>query len=429
MKPILPVEFRASIRRGVALRTVEVPQAHALHLAFLFREGAQGDPPGKAGGTNLAARMLFEGTLDRSSQDLTAALEEAGIHYWADVRHEGTILRFSMPRELFQRALPLIEELLFDSAFRLEDFTRLQAQTAAHLEKELKDPGVTAGNDLWALLMHRTPQAHPPKGTPGSVRGASLAAVARRRDALMGGGVTALLCGRIGRREADALSGLLKRFPAASAARPPLASLTPAPPGIYFHPWPGAVQSELRIGMPGPVPGGPDWFPSILLNTLLGGKFTSRLNLNLRETHGFTYGVRSYFQERRALSCFCISVAVATGVTVPALRELFHELDGMAAPAFDPKELADAAGYLSGSFHYALDNPALFLNRVVEREVLGFHAGHFRRYLDFLERAPRRDFTGISRAPFDRSRAVLVVVGDSAVRPALKSLRLPVREV
>jgi hypothetical protein len=76
-----------------------------------------------------------------------------------------------------------------------------------------------------------------------------------------------------------------------------------------------------------------------------------------------------------------------------------------------------------------LDNPALYLSRLVEREVLGLPPAHFQRYLDFLERVPRLDLSGISRTPFDRTRAVLVVVGDPAVRAQLRSLHLPVREV
>lgn len=428
MKPILPVEAREAVKRGVTLRTVSMPDARALHLALLFRAGAEGDPEGMGGTTHLAARMLFEGTRRRGTTELAKALEGLGLHYSAEVRHEATILRFALPRENFTRALRLVEELLFEPAFLAADFDRLRAQSSAVLEKELKDPGAVAANDLNALLLSGTRQAHPPKGTPESVRGASLDGARLRCGALVGGGMTALLCGRTGARERGAMERFLGRFPSPRSAPPPLSALSPAPPGIYFRPWPGAVQSELRLGAPGPVPGGADWFPSLLLNTLLGGKFTSRLNLNLRETHGFTYGVRSFLQERRAFSSFCVSVAVATGVTAPALRELFRELDGMASPAFDPKELADAAGYLSGSFHYALDNPGLYLNRVVEREALGLPAVHFARYLRYLARAPGLDYGGIPRDPFDRSRSVLVVVGDPAVRSKLRSLRLPVRE-
>jgi zinc protease len=429
MSGLLPSERRIAVRRGVVLRVVDLPQARALHLALLFREGAAGDPRGLGGLTHLAARMPFEGTRRRGAQDLAAALEGLGIRTAVEARHEAAILRFSLPRALFLRATPLLEEMLFEPGLRETDFDRLRAQTAAGLEKEDRDAGVVATNDLNALLMRGTPQAHPPKGTPASVRAASLRDAAARLDGLAAGGVTAVACGRVGRREEEALLRLLRRFPPAGPPPEPLRRLTPAPPGIYFRPWPGAVQSELRLGTRGPVPGAEAWFPSILLNTLLGGKFSSRLMLNLRETHGFTYGVRSFFQERRALSCFCVSAAVASGVTVPALRELFHELDGMAAPDFDPKEVADAAGYLAGSFRYALDNPSLYLGRVVEREVLGLPEAHFRRYLAFLRRSPRFDLSAVPRAPFDRSRGVVVVVGSPSVRRSLRSLRLPLREI
>jgi zinc protease len=429
MRPSLPAERRETVKRGVALRTVEMPFARALHLAVIFRDGAQGDPEGRAGITNLAARMLLEGTRGRDALALATALEGLGAHYSAEVRHEVSILRFSLPRELFVRALPLIGELVFEAGFRAVDFERLRDQTAAFLEKELKDPRETAAKHLNALLLRGTPQARPTKGTPESVRSAELGEVKSRGNALLRAGVEAVVCGRLGRSEKEALGVLMGRFPAARSPRSPLAAVTPAEPGLYFHPWPGAVQSELRLGTPGPAPGGAEWFPFLLLNTILGGKFTSRLNLNLRETHGYTYAARSFLQERRAISCFCVSAAVATGVTVPALREMFGELDGMTAAAFDPKEVTDAAGYLSGSFHYALDSPSLYLHRVVEREALWLGPDYFRRYLDFLDRAPGFDFRRVPRTPFDRSRAVLVVVGAPAVRGRLKALGMPLREI
>src|SRR5690606_9592448 len=108
---------------------------------------------------------------------------------------------------------------------------------------------------------------------------------------------------------------------------------------------PGAVQSELRVGHVGVPRSTPDFFPLLVMNTILGGAFTSRLNLNLREKQGFTYGVSSGFAMRRSAGPFLVSTAVQTEVTAAAVTEILREVEGIRAEPVRPAELEDARNY------------------------------------------------------------------------------------
>lgn len=278
-------------------------------------------------------------------------------------------------------------------------------------------------------LLRGTRQAHPSKGLPDTLPRIAHADLGAQLDAFRSRGLTAFLCGRMEDAAVARVRRLAERFGDGARPRRGRIRIPQDPPVLYFSPRPGSVQSEIRAGNFGPGPSEKEHLPAHLLNTLFGGKFTSRLNLNLRERHGFTYGVRSSFLERRKFSTHVITVAVANDVTRPALDELFKEMDAIRDGAPSKEEVAAAAGYLEGSFYYSLDDPYHYLGRVIAREASGLPQRRFGAYLKFLRKAGQDglpDAPGIfSTAP----RALFVVVGDPSVLPTIRSLGMPVEEV
>jgi zinc protease len=188
---------------------------------------------------------------------------------------------------------------------------------------------------------------------------------------------------------------------------------------------PGSVQSEIRVAQVGPARDTPDYFPLIVMNTILGGAFTSRLNLNLREQRGFTYGVSSGFAMRRQPGPFLVSTAVQTEVTPDAVREIFHELDGIRDAAVRPEELDDARSYLAGIFPLRLQTTAGVAARLVDLAVYDLPDDYLDHYRDRVTAVTADEVLRAAREYVHPDEMLALVVGDAdSIRGPLEALGL-----
>jgi predicted Zn-dependent peptidase len=193
---------------------------------------------------------------------------------------------------------------------------------------------------------------------------------------------------------------------------------------------PGAVQSEVRVGHPGVPRKHPDYFPLIVANTVLGGAFTSRLNLSLRERHGFTYGVRSSFAFRRAAGPFAISTSVGNDVTAAALKELLAETEAFVRDGPTDAEVEAARDYIAGVFPLRMETTAQIASHLAESLVFDLpedHQARFRDHVRAVTTSAARDAVSEHIRP---QAATVVVVGDAdVVRAPLEALGIGPLEV
>ena len=193
---------------------------------------------------------------------------------------------------------------------------------------------------------------------------------------------------------------------------------------------PGSVQSEIRIGQVGTARSTPDFFPLKVFNTVLGGAFTSRLMLNLREEQGFTYGVRSRFSFRRKRGPFGISMAVATDVTAPAIREAFSELEGLLHAGATEQEVERARDYIAGVFPLQLETTGQVAARMTELQVYDLPDDYFQSYRDRIRDVTPEAALIAGRQVINPQELVIVVAGDAeSVRGPLEELELGPVEV
>jgi zinc protease len=178
---------------------------------------------------------------------------------------------------------------------------------------------------------------------------------------------------------------------------------------------PGAVQSEIRVGHVGAPRSTPDYYPLSIANMVLGGMFTSRLNLNLREENGFTYGVRSRFTFRSQAGPFQVSTAAGNDVTAPAVREIMHELGRMAQQGPTDEEVAAARDYAAGVFGLQLETAGQIATRVSQLVVFGLPDDHFDRYRDEVRSVTTAEAAAAAARHIRPDEAQIVVVGDADV--------------
>ena len=184
-----------------------------------------------------------------------------------------------------------------------------------------------------------------------------------------------------------------------------------------------APQSELRLGHVGLPRAHPDYFPVLLMNAVLGGLFSSRINLNLRERHAYTYGASSAFEWRRGAGPFLVATAVQSDVTVAAAREILGEIDAIRDRPISADELELAANYLAGVFPIRYETTNAVARALAAMIVFALPADHFDRYRDRVRAVSTNDVLRAAQSHLRPEALQLVVVGDpSAVRAPLESL-------
>jgi zinc protease len=187
---------------------------------------------------------------------------------------------------------------------------------------------------------------------------------------------------------------------------------------------PGAAQSVLMIGQVGQPRTTPDFFPLLVLNTLLGGQFTSRVNMNLREEKGYTYGARTAFDYRRGPGPFLATAGVQTAVTKESVMEFIKELNGVrGGRPITVQELEFAKQAIIRGFPRGFETPEQISSRLTDVILYGLPDDYFNNYIARVRAVTLDDVNRAANKYLDPSRMAILVVGDRRViEPGLRSL-------
>jgi predicted Zn-dependent peptidase len=186
-----------------------------------------------------------------------------------------------------------------------------------------------------------------------------------------------------------------------------------------------APQSELRVGHPGVARTHPDYFPLVLMNAILGGLFSSRINLNLREEHAYTYGAHSAFDWRRGAGPFTVRTAVESGVTAAAVAEIMKEIEKLREEPVTDAELSLARDYLAGVFPVRFETSLAIAAALAQVVTYDLAADYYDTYRDRINEVSAADVLRVAKAHLQPARLSVVVVGDAGqIREPLSGLSM-----
>ena len=414
-----PAVDRSALPTGLDLRVARMNRLPMVSLNLFMRAGEAALVADVGGLAVLTADALEGGTRKRSGSELAESLERIGARVSASGGWEGTSIGLSCLAERLPEALGLLSEMLLEPAFPEDEVERAREQQLASIRQRAMDPGALATDAARRrYFAPAVPYARAVDGSVASIEGVTPGAMHGYVDAnYRPGGGGLVVVGDVDSGEVRAMVGEhLGGFTGAPATS---ASFESEPASRERTVWivhrPGAVQSEIRVGHVGAPRSIPDYYPLSIANMVLGGMFTSRLNLNLREENGFTYGVRSRFAFRSQAGPFQVSTAVGNDVTADAVREIMYEVGKMASGGPTEDEVAAARDYAAGVFGLQLETAGQVATRVSQLVVYGLPDDHFDRYRDVV-RAVTRDEAAEAAAKHMRpSEAQIVVVGDADV--------------
>lgn len=419
---------------GLDLRIVRAARFPIVTAMLILDAGEWAVDPTKAGLAVLAGDALEGGTARHSAAELAEALEGIGAGLGVTTGWDATTVTVSCLAERLGEALVLMAEVVLEPAFPPEEFDRVRDQRLAAIRQRAMNPSTVAG-DHAARFIHAdgVPFARPVAGmeeTIGPLSGDDARSWLGKR--YLPGGAGLVIVGDVDGGETETLAeGCFGGWSGTAEPSDPVA-VTPRNKRrrVEIVHRPGAVQSEIRMGHVGVSKATPDYFSLLVYNTILGGSFTSRLNLNLREKHGFTYGVRSRFRFRKNAGPFGISTAVETAVTADAVREAMSEVETLGKDGPSVDEFDAARDYIVGIFPLRLETTSQLASRVGELIIYGLPDDYHATYRDCLRAVTREETLGAGRKHVRPDDMCIVVVGDAdEIRAPIEALELGPVEV
>jgi len=331
-----PSARAARLPSGLGLRTVEHPGPPVVTCALSVPVGSASDPVDHPGLVALTADLFDDGSVKRPSLELHGALDRIGARLGTEVGTDSTTVSLTTLSQYAVQGLRLLAEIVSQPRFDPLDVERVRDLRRSRLRQLKTVPGAVADRLFLETIFGPHPYGHLGLGTDEAL--ASMEAGLVRNfhgEAFRLGPATLVVVGALSHEEAASVAAeAFTDVPAVSATTVVVdAAAVPAPPApagrLFVVDRPGAVQTELRIGHLGVRRLTPDYHALLALNMVLGGQFTSRLNQRLREERGYTYGVRTSFDCRRAPGPFSMDGSVQSDATVETVTEVLGEMSGI----------------------------------------------------------------------------------------------------
>ena len=426
----LPAIQKRQLTNGLPVWIVELHGVPVVQVNLVVLSGTGDDPIGKFGVASLTAAMLDEGAGSRSALAIADAVDFLGASLITNTTSDGSAVRLHVPVARLADALPIMADVALRPTFPKDELERVRAERMTSVIEARDDPEAI-GQLAFARVLYGTTHRYgtAQAGSAQTIQSftvddvrASYASAYRPNNAaiLVVGDVTPnrvlpLLETHFGKWQTQGAA------PAHAVLQTPP---TPAARQVYLVDKPGAPQSQVRIGWVGVARSTPDYFPIQVLNTVLGGAFSSRLNLNLREKNQYTYGASSQFDMRSAAGPFVAAAGVQTDKTADALKEFFNELNaiGQLVPA---DELARAKHYVSLRFPSGFETTGDISTRLEQALVYHLPDDYYSKYVQNIEAVTAADVQRVAQKYIQPGRVAVVIAGDrTAIEPGIRALNL-----
>jgi predicted Zn-dependent peptidase len=423
---------RTVLDNGLRVWTVSHNQVPLVALLVLVPVGASSDPPDRPGLAAITGDMLDEGAGDRSALDVHEALGRIGAQLDLEVGHDATVMSLTTLERHLGQGLELLRDMLAAPRFEQREFDRVRDLRLNRL-LQLKDmPPALADRAFMQLIYRNHPYGHLPIGSEGALRSLMIRdIVAFHRRAFVPSRTTVIAVGDA--THAAMIDAVRRAFdgwqaqPDGPVADPDAFANPPVPAAkLALVHRAGAAQSELRIGHVALPRKTPDYHAALVANMILGGQFVSRINMNLREEKGYTYGARTAFEFRRAPGPFVLHASVQSEATADALREALGEIRAIRGDRpITREELHLGRASLTRGYPRSFETADQIARGAAQLTLYGLPDDYFSTFIPKVMALDEEDATAAAFKHIDPARLLAVVVGDrEKLLPSLKALEL-----
>jgi zinc protease len=369
---------------------------------------------------------LEEGTTSRSALEVADTLALLGANYVTRTMPDASSVTLKVIKRNVSAGFDVLGDLVMNPAFRQAELERLRQSRLGELREALQDSNQVA-NEVSTLALFGPSNPYGPLslGTEASVRRIS------RNDMrsfwsqrFVPTNAALIISGDITRQELQPiLDRSFARWKGGSPREIRKERTVTTAANLVIVDKPGAPQTQLRVALAGPSRSTPDYEPLQVMNAILGSMFSSRINLNLREEHGYTYGASSRFTHFRDAGWFSAGSGVRTDVTGPATREMLREIARMAETPVKAEELALAKDYLTGALPGRFEMTDQTVGMLTDVFVYGLGMDYYNTYVAKVNGASIEQIQSVAKKHLTVQKPIVVAVGDRAkIEPALKEL-------
>jgi zinc protease len=416
-RPILiPTPSETTLSNGLSLVVVEDRRLPLVSYRLAFPVGGVFDPPELPGLTDLLAGLLPEGTASKTSKELADEIARIGASLSAGVNSDYTIVAASALAQFNDNILDLLAEVALEPSFPENEVELAKQNTKESLRQQRAQPSYLASEMVSKVMFGDHPYSIVAP-TPESIdRVTREEFVKFHHTKLVPNNAVFVVVGDV--RYDDIVSRVESLFSTWQRGEELVANF-PAPPvrtkrTAYLVDRPGSAQSNIVIANSGIVRTSPDYFPMLLMHTVLGANASSRLFMNIREDKGYTYGAYSNLDARRLAGTFRATAEVRTPVTGDSVKEFFYELERIGNEPVSEKEIADAKSYLTGVFPIRLETQEGLTDQLVQIKMMNLPDDYLENYRDRVQAVTVDDIQRVAQKYIKPDEAALIVVGDGS---------------
>ncbi|WP_162426238.1 M16 family metallopeptidase [Pontibacter pudoricolor] len=432
----VPNYYTTKFKNGlevIGTKSDEIPTV-TLQLTIQGGHRLSATNPGKAGIASLTASMLNEDTENYTSEEFSSELDKLGSSIRIGSGSEDTYVIVQSLKKNLDKTLALLEERMFRPKFAQDDFDRLKKQQLEGIANQSTQPTAIANNVYYKLLYGEGHiEAISTSGTAETVNSITLDDVKQFYKASFSPSVSNLVVvGDISEKDILGKLDFLKKWEKKKVTMPAdVKAPAIAKTKIYFVDKPGAAQSEIRIGyvaMPYDATG--EYYKTNLMNFALGGAFNSRINLNLREDKGYTYGARSNYAGTKYAGPFTAMAGVRADATAASVVEFMKEINDFRTKGITEAELQFMKNSIGQSDARKYETPgqkAGFLGRIIEYDL---KKDYVNKQTSILNNITKKEIDALASKHLPADNMHIVVVGDKkTVMAELQKLNYEIVEL
>jgi zinc protease len=411
----LPTPEETTLANGLRVLFVGQDRLPLVNFRLAFLTGDAFDPPGLPGLTDMLTNMLVEGTETRTSRQIAEEAARYGANLNAGASSDYTVVSASSLSVYADRALDLLADVALRPSFPEGELALARDNSEQNLIAQRAQPSFLASEALARVLFGPHPYSIVAP-TPESIAATTRQSLQEfHRARFVPNNAVLFAVGDV--RRDETLRRVEELFGGWQPGEVPEADF-PAPPertsrAAYVVNRPGSAQTNVVVANLAITRTHPDYFPLLVMHTVVGATASARLFMNLREEKGYTYGAYTSLDARRHAGSFRASTEVRTPVTGASLREIFYELERARSEDVSEKELADAKAYLTGTFPIRLETQDGLVEQLVQIRMHGLPADYLHTYRDRVQAVTREEVRRVAKLYVTPDRAAVVLVGDA----------------
>ncbi len=414
-----PKFFEMKTANGITVLVIEDKRLPLITSRFVFKSGSYMDYFSResvSGLSSVTSELLTKGTKSRTATQIAEETDYIGAVLSSGCDYDATYISSYSLKKYFDNIFDIISDVILNPEFSEEEITRLKEQRINSLLSMIDEGDYLSDKIFRKKVYSGCPYALPVEGTRESINKITRKdIVSLYEKVFFPCNLVVAFVGDISPEEA--ISKINEKFslwkknpvPETEIILPEISNETK----IYLTEKKGAVQSSLKLGHIGISRNNPDFIPVSVMNVLFGGYFTSRINKNLREQHGYTYGARSHFHANKYAGDFVVATEIKNEITSDTINQILIELEKLRNSFVSESELQNVKNYISGSFPLQLETPNAIASKVINLKLHGFKDDYYNSYIRKVNQLTKEDIKLAAEKYLYPDRLIISIAGDA----------------